>query len=100
MRVSVRAFWLAFALSLAQGPSAFAAAEQPRIPDTAVQDQDGRQFSFYSDLVKGHTVAIDFIFTTCATVCPMLTKNFRPVPKELETTRGMCGGSRLASIRQ
>jgi cytochrome oxidase Cu insertion factor (SCO1/SenC/PrrC family) len=83
VRVSVGTFSLAFMLSLAQVLSAIAVAEQPRIPDTAVQDQDGRRLSFYSDLVKGHTVAIDFIFTTCATVCPMLTANFRQVQKEL-----------------
>ncbi len=56
-----------------------AVAEQPRIPDTVVQDQDGQRLSFYRDLVKGHTVAINFIFTSCATICPMLAANFRQV---------------------
>jgi protein SCO1/2 len=83
IRVRVRVWTFSFALSLAQVFSALSVAEQPRVPDTAVQDQDGRRLSFYSDLVKGHTVAIDFIFTTCATVCPMLTANFRQVQKEL-----------------
>jgi protein SCO1/2 len=83
VRVTVWIFSIVFALFLAQGFSALAVAEQPRVPDTFVQDQDGRRLSFYSDLVKGHTVAIDFIFTTCATICPMLTANFRQVQKEL-----------------
>jgi protein SCO1/2 len=42
------------------------------IPDVEVQDQDGRHIHFYSDLVKGHVVAVNFIFTTCTTICPPL----------------------------
>jgi protein SCO1 len=55
----------------------------PRIPDTPVYDQDGRRLAFYSDLVKGHTVAINFIFTTCSTICPTLRANFHKVQQEL-----------------
>lgn len=54
-----------------------------RIPDTTVYDQDGKQLHFYSDLVKGKTVAINFIFTTCTTICPPMTANFRKVQQEL-----------------
>ena len=46
------------------------------IPDTVVLDQDKRKLHFYSDLIKGKTVAINFIFTTCTTICPPLTANF------------------------
>jgi cytochrome oxidase Cu insertion factor (SCO1/SenC/PrrC family) len=54
-----------------------------RIPDTTVYDQDGRKLRFYSDLVKGKTVAINFIFTTCTTICPPLTATFRKVQQDL-----------------
>ncbi len=54
-----------------------------RIPDATVHDQDGRELRFYTDLVKGRTVAINFIFTTCTTVCPPLSATFRKVQKEL-----------------
>jgi protein SCO1 len=54
-----------------------------QIPDTTVYDQDGRRLRFYSDLVKGKTVAINFIFTTCTTICPPLTATFRKVQQEL-----------------
>jgi protein SCO1/2 len=63
-------------------------AQQPRFPETVVRDQDGRRLSFYSDLVKGHTVAIDFIFTSCTTICPMLSANFRKVQQELGANAG------------
>src|ERR1051325_10887920 len=60
------------------------AADAPaQIPDTTVYDQQGRRLRFYSDLVKGKTVAINFIFTTCTTICPPLTATFRKVQQEL-----------------
>ncbi len=54
-----------------------------RVPEATVYDQDGRELSFYRDLVKGKTVAINFIFTTCTTVCPPLSATFRKVQKDL-----------------
>lgn len=54
-----------------------------QIPDTTVLDQDGRKLRFYSDLVKGKTVAINFIFTTCTTICPPLTATFAKVQQQL-----------------
>jgi cytochrome oxidase Cu insertion factor (SCO1/SenC/PrrC family) len=53
------------------------------IPDVSVYDQDGRKLRFYTDLVKGKTVAINFIFTTCTTICPPLAATFRRVQVEL-----------------
>jgi cytochrome oxidase Cu insertion factor (SCO1/SenC/PrrC family) len=54
-----------------------------RIPDVTIFDQDGSRLKFYSDLIKGKTVAINFIFTTCTTICPPLTANFRRVQQNL-----------------
>lgn len=54
-----------------------------KIPDIAVLDQNGKPLRFYSDLVKGKTVAINFIFTTCTTICPPLTATFRRVQQNL-----------------
>jgi len=65
------------------------AAQQPlpqpasAVPDVPVLDQDGKRLNFYSDLVRGRTVAINFIYTSCTTFCPMLTANFRSVQEEL-----------------
>jgi len=50
-----------------------------KIPDVRVNDQNGKQLNFYRDLVKGKTVAINFIFTTCTNICPPLTSTFRRV---------------------
>jgi len=54
-----------------------------RIPDVQVYDQNGKPLRFYTDLVKGKTVAINFIFTTCTSICPPLTATFRRVQQEL-----------------
>lgn len=59
------------------------AATTPRIPDITVYNQNGRRLNFYTDLVKGRTVAINFIFTTCTTICPPLTATFRRVQQQL-----------------
>jgi cytochrome oxidase Cu insertion factor (SCO1/SenC/PrrC family) len=53
------------------------------IPDVEVLDQDGNQLHFYSDLIKGKTVAINFIFTNCTTICPPLAATFARVQKEM-----------------
>ena len=59
-----------------------------RIPNTHILDQNGKQLSFYNDLIKGKTVAINFIFTTCTTVCPPLTATFRKV-QQTASERGL-----------
>lgn len=60
-----------------------ASARSPRIPDAAVYDQNGKRLKFHTDLIRGKTVAINFIFTTCTTICPPLTATFRRVQQGL-----------------
>lgn len=45
----------------------------PRIPDVAVIDQNGRDLHFVSDLVRDRRVAIQFVFTSCTTICKPLS---------------------------
>ena len=59
-----------------------------RIPDSAVLDQDGRRINFYTDLIKGKTVIINFIFTTCTNICPSLTATFRGLQQDLRERAG------------
>jgi len=54
-----------------------------QIPDGRVYDQDGNPHNFYTDLIKGRTVAINFIFTTCTGVCPPMTATLRRVQQNL-----------------
>ena len=60
---------------------------KPVIPDVTVVTQDGKSVRFYSDLVKGNAVAVNFIFTNCKTICPMLGGMFTNLQKQ--STRGV-----------
>jgi protein SCO1/2 len=54
-----------------------------KVPDVVVLDQNNHPLHFYRDLVQGKTVAINFIFTTCTTICPPLTANFASVQRKM-----------------
>ncbi len=53
------------------------------IPDVKVLDQNGKALHFYSDLVRGKVVAVNFVFTTCTTICPPLGATFGKLQKNL-----------------
>jgi cytochrome oxidase Cu insertion factor (SCO1/SenC/PrrC family) len=56
-------------------PAEPAAASQLTIPDVTVRDQFGNATRF-QDLLKDKTVAVNFVFTTCTTICPPMGANF------------------------
>lgn len=49
--------------------------DELEIPNANLLDQEGREVNF-RDLVTGNVVAINFVFTTCTTVCPPMGANF------------------------
>ena len=57
--------------------------ESLTIPDVTVLDEEGKEVRFYSELVKGKIVAINFIFTTCTTVCPPLGATFARLQRSI-----------------
>jgi protein SCO1 len=75
----------------AEKPSCHSPASQPErsarskmaIPDVPVLDQHGNKLHFYTDLIKDKTVAINFIFTNCTTICPPLAATFARLQKEM-----------------
>lgn len=64
-------------------PSNVSKESAPRLPDVTVMDQNGNSLNFYSDLVKGKVVAVNFVFTTCTAICPSLTATFRKVQQQM-----------------
>jgi cytochrome oxidase Cu insertion factor (SCO1/SenC/PrrC family) len=58
------------------------------IPDVEVLDQDGNALHFYTDLIKDKTVAINFIFTNCTTICPPLAATFARLQREMGDKMG------------
>lgn len=77
-------------LLLSVFPLAHAQAERTKIqiPDVKVRDQHGNTLNFYTDLIKDKTVAINFIFTNCTTICPPLAATFARLQKELGDRAG------------
>ncbi len=90
-RTLLRATTTGLVLLLSAAPwRARAGAEQdavalpaPQIPDVTVVDQSGRELRFRSDLVEGQRVAIQFIFTSCTTICKPLSAVFSQLQEDL-----------------
>jgi protein SCO1 len=58
-----------------------AIARAPRVvPAIELEDQDGRVFTLAE--YRGRPVALDFVYTQCATVCPLLSVAFQRVDRE------------------
>jgi len=51
--------------------------------DVELLDQDGRKVRFYSDVLKGRTVVINALFTSCTNVCPPMSRNFERIQEAL-----------------
>ncbi len=52
-------------------------------PNVTLQTQDGKHVRFYDDLVKDKIVTINFFFSNCDEVCPLVTANLVKVQKLL-----------------
>ena len=53
------------------------------VPDVTLIDQDGREVEL-ADLVHSDTpVAVDFIFATCTTICPILSAGYASLQRRL-----------------
>lgn len=53
------------------------------VPDVTLLDQSGRQTALRSLLENPRPVALNFIFTTCTTICPVMTATFAQMRREL-----------------
>jgi protein SCO1/2 len=58
------------------------------LPDVPVIDQDGKPKNFYTDLVKDKVVAVNFVFTTCRTICPPMGATFGKLQQVLGERAG------------
>ena len=65
-----------------EGARRLAVARAPRaLPDVGLEDQDGHPFAL-TDL-RGRVVLVDFIYTSCPSVCVRLGETFRAVHARL-----------------
>jgi protein SCO1/2 len=65
--------------------------ENYQVPEVALINQDGKQVKLQELLLSDKPVFLDFIFTTCTTICPVLSVGFSNFQKEL--------GSRSDSVK-
>lgn len=75
----------------AQAPEGQATPENTnlkQIPDVSLLNQDGEEIHFYSDLVAGKVVAMNFIFTTCTTICRPMGAIFAKLQRDLGERAG------------
>jgi protein SCO1/2 len=65
-----------------------------KVPDTVLIDQNGKSLRFRTEAMAGRLVAINFVYTTCTTVCPVQSALFADVQKRL----GEGAGKEIALI--
>ena len=53
------------------------------VPDVSLVRSDGTRVSLAQELSDGRPVLLDFIYTTCTTICPVMTQTFAEVQKRL-----------------
>lgn len=58
-----------------------------KIPDAPVVRMDGTKVSFGADIDDGKPVVLNFIYTTCTAICPVMTQTFAEVQSKLGSDR-------------
>ena len=54
-----------------------------KLADVTLIDQDGNQVKFASEAIGDRIVAINFIYTTCSTLCPLTSAIFKQLQDKL-----------------
>ncbi len=62
--------------------------ERYTVPDVTLVNQDGTKVSLRSLLQSGKPVLFDFIYTTCTTICPVLSASFTNFQKKMGADAG------------
>ncbi|MBI5101225.1 MAG: SCO family protein [Nitrospirae bacterium] len=62
--------------------------ENYQVPEVTLVNQDGRRVKLGMLLNSKKPVMVDFVFTTCTTICPLLSANFSDLQKKLGPESG------------
>lgn len=57
------------------------------LPRVSLVREDGKTVSLAEELDDGRPVALQFIFTTCATICPVMSQTFAQLQRKLGQAR-------------
>jgi protein SCO1/2 len=66
-----------------------------RVPDLVLRNQENEAVSLATALDQDAAVALNFVFTSCSTICPVMTATFARMRKELGDA---ADGLRMVSI--
>lgn len=89
-------FFIFFVAGLTPGREA-AAADTPgysrsmvehEVPDVTLINQDGEKVRIKDLLLSDKPILVDFIYTTCTTICPVLSANFTNFQRQEEAKTG------------
>src|SRR3979490_2784806 len=58
-----------------------------RVPDLTLVRDDGRKVSLLEEMDDGRPVFVNFIFTSCPGICPLMSENFRQLQARLGDAR-------------
>jgi cytochrome oxidase Cu insertion factor (SCO1/SenC/PrrC family) len=58
-----------------------------KVPQISLVRDDGRTISLPEELDDGRVVILDFVFTTCATICPVMSQVFSQLQEKLGADR-------------
>jgi protein SCO1 len=72
----------------ARKPDAAAFDERLGLPDTKLVDHDGRERRLTSDVLRDRLAIVGFFYTTCGTVCPILSNLMLQVEQKLGSRVG------------
>jgi protein SCO1/2 len=53
------------------------------IPDAKLVDMNGAELALRHDLESGHPVMVNFVFTSCGAICPVMSATFAQVQERL-----------------
>lgn len=67
----------------APDPAEEPAGVQVKVEDVLLTDQDGRQVKLKGEVIGERIVVIDFVYTTCTTVCPVVSSLFAKLQEQL-----------------
>jgi protein SCO1/2 len=59
-----------------------------RLPDTALVRSDGAEIRFPKEIDDGRPVVLNFIYTSCTAVCPILSHSLAEFQRKLGAERG------------
>jgi protein SCO1/2 len=71
-------------LHAAPGAEVKRTVETYSVPDVTLINQDGKKIKLRSFLDSGKPVIVDFIYTTCTTICPVLSANYLNIQNKLD----------------